>query len=273
MKNIFKFSSPSEKIKLRILVERRLGQLTTYGLPLCAIYWFYTICMNFDYTQLTIFIFFAYFLGLNTTAFMHRAWTHRAWVPTRYLNACALLVYSLGCTGKSISWCAVHRKHHRLSDTSQDPHSPYHKGKLYVMFSTYEMNFPADFEYAKDLLKDSIHLWFFKYYWFINFGLWLLLAIVDINLLVLWLGIIGFHGFKNKSMNVIGHNDPSTKESSNSIINSWLYLHGEPWHRNHHNNPTDWRFGHRWYEIDLGARLIQLCVFLGWGKLRSFKKE
>jgi stearoyl-CoA desaturase (delta-9 desaturase) len=141
------------------------------------------------------------------------------------------------------------------------------------MFSTYKMNFPADFEYVKDLLKDSIHSWFFKYYWFINFGLWLSLAIIDIDYLILWLGIIGFHGFKNKAMNVIGHNNPSTQESCNSIIHGWIYLHGEPWHRNHHDDPTDWRLGHRWYEVDLGARLIQLCVFLGWGKLRASSKE
>jgi len=253
---------------LRHKIEQGLILSTTYGLPFFTIVWIYNMCMDFNPTHLYVFIFFAYFLGLNTTAFMHRAWTHRAWIPGRYLNICALLVYSLGCTGRSIAWCAVHRKHHRLSDTSQDPHSPYHKGKLHVMFGVYHMNFPADFEYAKDLVKDPIHQWFFKYFWFINFGLWALLAVINIDFLILWLGIIGFHGFKNKSMNVIGHSDPTTQESSNSILNGWLYLHGEPWHRNHHLDPTNWRFGHRWYEVDLGAKLIQLCVLLGWGKLR-----
>jgi len=258
---------------LRHKIEWNLTRMTTYGLPLCTLFWFYTMYEQFNYTYLAVFVFFGYFMGINTTAFMHRAWTHRAWIPNRYLNMWALLVYSIGCTGKSTSWCAVHRKHHRFSDTKQDPHSPYHRGKLHVMFGVYEMNYPADFEYAKDLFKDSIHLWFSKYYWFVNFGLWFLLAIIDIEFLILWLGILGFHGFKNKSMNVIGHNNPSTQDSSNSVLNAWIYLHGEPWHKNHHENPTHWRFGRHWYEVDLGAHLIQLFVFLGWGKLKPSSKE
>ena len=253
-------------------IEWALVRLTTYGLPLCTVFWMFGMWLDFSPTQLYIFIFFAYFFGLNTTAFMHRAWCHRAWLPHRYLTAIALFIYSIGCTGKSIIWCAVHRKHHRLSDTKQDPHSPYHRGKLYVLFTAYEMNFPADLEYAKDLTKDPIHIWFFKYYWHINFGLWATLAIINPQWLVLWLGILGFHLLKNKYMNIIGHDNPETKESTNSWL-GWLYLHGEPWHKNHHINPSDWRFGHRWYEVDLGARLIQLCVLLGWGQLKVSAKD
>jgi fatty-acid desaturase len=41
-----------------------------------------------------------------------------------------------------------------------------------------------------------------------------------------------------------------------------LYLHGEPWHANHHEDPKNWRFGKHWYQIDLGAVLIRTSVAL-----------
>ena len=159
---------PKKYQELRRSIEWGLVRSTTYGLPLFTLLWIYNMCLDFNLTHLCIFIFFAYLLGINTTAFMHRAWTHRAWVPDRWLTVCALIIHNIGCTGKSITWCAVHRKHHRFSDTEQDPHSPYHKGKFYVATAAYSMNFPADYEYAKDLTKDPVHMWFFKYYWWSN---------------------------------------------------------------------------------------------------------
>jgi stearoyl-CoA desaturase (delta-9 desaturase) len=266
---------PLKKNKvLRHTIEWGLVWATTYGLPIFTLIWIYNMCIDFNPTHLYIFIFFAYLLGINTTTFMHRAWCHRAWVPNKWLNICALIIHNIGCTGKTLAWAAVHRKHHRFSDTEKDPHSPYYKGKFYVATAVYDMDFPKDIGiYSKDLIKDPIHMWFSNYYWVINVSLWTLLAIININWLILWLGIIGFHMIKNKSFNVLGHNDSSTKESTNSIFYAWLYLHGEPWHRNHHLDPTNWRFGHKWYEIDLGARFIQLCVWLGWGKIRSFERD
>jgi len=240
----------------------------TSVLVLCAVYWVYTMCINFSSTQLIILVLSVLVMGLNITAFMHRAWTHRAWKPNKYLHICALLFYTLGCTGKSIGWCAVHRKHHRFSDQPEDPHSPYHKGKLKILFCPIRISQDDIFKYARDLINDPLHMWVDKYYWFINVGLWLILSIINIDLLVLWLGIVGFHIFKSKLFLVISHNSSETGPTD-SMLYSLIYLHGEPWHVQHHLNPMDWKLGHKWYEIDLGAKLIQLCVFLGWGKIKK----
>ena len=166
---------------LRRQIDFRLVQFSTFIMPLFSLYWMWTMYVEVDYTQLLVFVILAYFLGFTTTVFMHRAWTHRSWIPNKYLNCIALLIYSIGCTTKSVIWCSVHRKHHRFSDTEQDPHSPYYKGKLHVMFNMYKMNWPNDLEYAKDLLNDPLHAWFYIHYWTINLVLWFGLLIINVN--------------------------------------------------------------------------------------------
>lgn len=266
-------SKASVMTPLKRLIDFRLVQFSTFIMPLFSLYWVLNMCVNFNIEQVILFVFLAYFLGFVTTIFMHRAWTHRAWTPHKYLNCIALFFYSLGCTTKSAIWCSVHRKHHRLSDTEQDPHSPYHKGKLHVMFNMYKMNWPKDLEYARDLMNDSLHLWFYQHYWTVNLTLWLILLCINVNYLFFWWAVLGFHNFKNKSFNVIGHNNSTTKKSTNSILFGWLYLHGEPWHQNHHEDPTNWRFGKHWYQIDLGAKLIQLFLLLGWGQDKKYRQK
>lgn len=264
----------SKRHALRTKIELEIVRWTTHLFPVFTLLWIYNMCVDFSSTQLYIFIFSIYLLGVNTSAFMHRAWCHRSWIPKQWLNICAMILHTFGCTGKTLVWAAVHRKHHRHTDTEKDPHSPYFKGKLYVMFSLYEMDFPKDIElYSKDLVKDPMHMWFSNYYWVINFSVWTILAIINIQWVILWFAVIGFHIFKNKSFNVVGHNDPSTGESTNSLFYACLYLHGEPWHRNHHLDPNNWRFGKKWYEPDLAANAIQLFCWLGWGKIRSFDRE
>ena len=38
---------------------------------------------------------------------------------------------------------------------------------------------------------------------------------------------------------------------------------GEGWHNNHHAYPSSGRFGHKWWELDLGYTLIRLFALCG----------
>ena len=44
---------------------------------------------------------------------------------------------------------------------------------------------------------------------------------------------------------------------------------GECWHKNHHDDPKNYRIGKRWYEIDPPAALIEIFEKLGWAKIKK----
>lgn len=72
----------------------------------------------------------------------------------------SLATFSL--TGSAITWIAIHRKHHKYSDTPNDPHSPDYLGWWRVQFMTAF----ADVEgrYAVDLMRDKFYTNQHKYY-------------------------------------------------------------------------------------------------------------
>jgi stearoyl-CoA desaturase (delta-9 desaturase) len=167
----------------------------------------------------------------------------------------------------TFAWVAVHRKHHRFEDTAQDPHSPYFVPRWRVLL--YPSGITAEREYAKDLLKDTDHVFFYKYYWHLNIAWWIVLYLVSPGALAFWFAYLGGYGLKQRSTNTIGHADSIHKGASNSIGWSYLFLSGEPWHKNHHNNPTNWKLGNKWWQVDVGQYCIWFFNKVGLGKIRQ----
>jgi stearoyl-CoA desaturase (delta-9 desaturase) len=244
----------------RKLVELRVSQISCILLPIWTVLW---ISQHLNLQDIFIFFVVNLFLGLHVTTFMHRAWTHMSWRPKRLLNLWGLLIYTLGFSATTIGWAAIHREHHRYSDSDRDPHSPYYISRWKILFGPYSN---VNLSYAQDLLRDRDHLWFHKYYWHLQLVWFATLYLVTPELLWGWMAVLGFHGFKMRLINVIGHNRNQTH--SNSPVFALLYLHGEPWHANHHEDPKNWRFGRHWYQIDLGAVLIRIFVALRIAKAR-----
>jgi len=248
--------------RARPWMEPVLRDLTLTVLPASAVYWAWTMYQNFDTTQVGVFLLGVWTLGIHTSVFIHRAWSHRAWQPGVWLNRYALFMHTLTMTAVPFAWVALHRKHHKYADTAQDPHSPYHHSRLRVLYGHYES---PDLDYCKDLLRDPDQIVFRKYYWFINFVWFALVLLIIPQWLLLWCAIVGFHAFKSRCINVIGHTNPG---ASNSPIFAYLFLNGESWHHNHHDDQKNWRLGRRWYQLDLGNLFIRACVALGLGKAR-----
>ena len=104
--------------------------------------------------------------GLGITVGYHRLFTHRSFKTGRTVRALLAVCGSMAVEGPVIEWVSTHRKHHRFSDHSGDPHSPHvdqapgWRGTLrglahaHVgwMFRGKDMANPA--RYAKDLLAD-----------------------------------------------------------------------------------------------------------------------
>src|SRR5580692_7569281 len=66
--------------------------------------------------------------GHGITVGFHRYFTHRAFRARRWVEVTMAIAGSMAIEGPIVRWVADHRKHHRFSDRSGDPHSPWRYG-------------------------------------------------------------------------------------------------------------------------------------------------
>jgi fatty-acid desaturase len=117
----------------------------------------------------------------------------------------------------------------------------------------------VNIKYAVDHLKDPIHVWFSTYYWYINI-LWVTtLYFINPALVGFWVAVIGITTVKMNLVNNAGH-------STTAVNVPWLayiFLDGEFWHANHHDDPQNWNYSKEWYQFDFGAVVISTLCALG----------
>jgi stearoyl-CoA desaturase (delta-9 desaturase) len=206
------------------------------------------------------------------------------------------------------SLVAQHRKHHKYSDTENDPHSPYNRGirgifdfkhtdpsRGYyltpeeVEFYAPDIKTPDDWIqrniYDRARLKICLVAWNQKSYWF------------DLNLsfiilfLIFWpfvgfigaVGLVFFHHlilqryirpFLNNYMShkgIIGFNyvkENVGQDKSRIVFPIGILLAGEELHANHHNQPWNPNFKRRWFEFDIGWIYIKIFEFFKLLKLK-----
>lgn len=237
--------------------------------PIWTITWLW---MNWSWPNFATIVVINWILGANISLFAHRAWCHRSWQPHPVVNMLGLIIFHLTMVGNSIGWAGVHREHHRFCDTDKDPHSPYHKSRVSIQFLSYFNKIKP--QYILDLARDKKHQWFYQNYWWLNLVCFVLLLILDPAILQLWIAALGLTIFKLHTINSLCHRTPAillpienTDTSSNSVVMVLLNLNnGEAWHKNHHQNASNWSFRQRWYEIDPPAMAIWTLTKLGLAK-------
>jgi stearoyl-CoA desaturase (delta-9 desaturase) len=173
---------------------------------------------------------------------------------------------------------AQHRKHHKYTDGPGDPHSPVLVGFWTIVGYCLVPNFVYKFRYfdtdwalehygagtPNDWMEHHV-------YYHTRLGLVILLSIY--LALFGWWGMVGWviHMFAvslfvNATITGFGHglgyrNYDRTDVSTNVI--PWGILGcGEEMHNNHHEDPANPNFAHRWFEFDLGYFYIRLMVLL-----------
>jgi fatty-acid desaturase len=220
----------------------------------------------FDFNLLSIItaIFF-YFLytGVGVSMMLHRYYTHRSfkfkWKWLEYVFGFFAVVAG---RGSIIGWVHVHREHHAFSDTEKDPHYP--KKYNWKIFFPYFMNYGNKINRA--LIRDFYtknHLLINKYYMLIILSWVLFLAIIDPWLMYFgWFLPMAITQIMLNSFIYLGHNVGYTgheikDDSKNNLFFGYL-LWGEGWHNNHHKNARNWKFGEKWWEIDVVSNIIKL---------------
>jgi stearoyl-CoA desaturase (delta-9 desaturase) len=222
------------------------------------------------YLLAIVVFFFTGSIGMSGT--YHRLLSHKSYVCPKWWEYFGTLMGTIGGTGSSIAWCAVHREHHRFTDTPRDPHSPSHLPWWHIQFfSMFHRPVP---KYAADLLRSNFHLNMHKYYWTIHFVYALLCYLIDpFAVVYLWLfpSFILWHAgsFINTLSHTLGWQDHNTGDTSTNHWLTGICMWGEGWHNNHHNSPQNYRFGEKWYQLDVTAKVIELLGF----KPRQFENS
>ena len=194
----------------------------------------------------------------------------------------------MSALGPLVAWVSTHRRHHQLSDREGDPHSPNlngpgFRGRLKGIWHAHfgwmlSHPMPNPMRYARDILRDRRLKWVNRMYYY-----WVLLGVLLPGIVLglvrrdwygfvsgcLWGGFLRifltsqFVGSINSLCHSIGSRPFPTREQSTNNAVLALPTWGEAWHNNHHAFPKSARFGHRWWQFDIGYIVIGTLRLLG----------
>lgn len=188
----------------------------------------------------------------------HRLLTHRSFRTSKFWERVCTLFGVLAFTGSSIGWVGVHYDHHKFSDRPGDPHSPKVHG-LQMLLANYQ--FEPNKWAIRNLITDPFHAFIHRYYFGI-LGLWLAFWTVlglGMHVVIIPAAIsIWVSTISNYTNHKWGYRNYKTADDSTNLWINAVFTFGEGWHNNHHAAPGRWNFGHKWWELDLGAQFIKL---------------
>ena len=223
---------------------------------ICLFYSFFILDLH-NYL-LSFFVYFIIF-GLGIVSGYHRLLSHKSF-KTSYEKILSIL----GCLafqGSPLVWVCLHRSHHAHTDTKKDPHSPINGfWKSFFGSSISETN-PR---LIKDMLRDKFHLFLYKYYFILMSVYFLLISLLGLEMfLTLCMIPICFSWIGVNLVNTVCHSygyvnyEIKNKSTNNTIVA--LLTFGEGYHNNHHYQPSNYNFAHKWYEFDISSLIIK-CI-------------
>jgi stearoyl-CoA desaturase (delta-9 desaturase) len=226
--------------------------------------------------------------GHGITVGFHRCFTHKAFRAKRWVQVTMAIAGSMAIQGPVVRWVADHRKHHRFSDRSGDPHSPWRYGSnataLVRGFWHSHIGWLFDDQtsqqkFAPDLCGDPIISGISR-----SFPLWVALSILIppvVGGLWGWSWQAAFWAFFwgslvrvallhhvtfaiNSVCHITGLRPFKTSDESRNVW--WLAVPsmGEAWHNFHHAAPGSARHGVKRFQIDTGAMVIRAMEHLRW---------
>ena len=218
------------------------------------------------------------------TAFYHRYFAHRSFKTGRFWQFVFALWAMSSVQRGPLWWASHHRKHHRVTEQPEDPHSPVAKGLFWSHFGwmTTRKNLETDYAAVKDLARFPELVFLNRFHWVVPmiysmllFGAGTLIAQLHPDWhtsglqFLIWgffiSTVVLFHG--TCTINSLAHCFGSQRYNTGdqSRNNLWLALItlGEGWHNNHHRYQFTARQGFFWWEIDITYYLLKGMAFLG----------
>ena len=186
--------------------------------------------------------------GLGMIMTYHRLLTHRSFKCPKWLEYLFTFITTFSFTGSSITWIAIHRKHHKYADTEKDPHSPDHKGRFKVHFLT--MFAKVSPRFAMDLIRNKFYLFQRKYYFIIiGMSATILFLIDPFAIVYAWLFPAFLTIFFGTLILSTSHRDGKPHDDFILGILTW----GDAFHHTHHEKPMQ----NRLHKYDISGWIIE----------------
>lgn len=187
-------------------------------------------------------------------------------------------------------YAAKHRKHHKYSDSAQDPHSPHHY-TLKQMFDVAHndptranyiskeeiQSYAPDIKTADDWVERNVYLKYPK----LGMKLFVVLMSVLFGFTGLIIGLFNYYLMPAIFIwmgNYVSHKYWFTYagnrgEDKSKILSPWgIFCGGEELHAHHHNDDSKPYFHRHWWEIDAGWIYARIFIALRLMRLTNYSK-
>ena len=177
-------------------------------------------------------------------------------------------------------WVAVHRKHHAMVETPEDPHSPKQWGILRVLFKGADLyrltsRQPAVVEqYGHGTPDDWIEHKVYKHpdmavtlLLLIAFALFGWVGVAMWAVQMMWIPFFAA-GVINGGAHYAGYRNFETEDCSTNLVNIGWLIGGEELHNNHHAFPSSAKFSIKRWEFDAGWLYLSLLSKLGLAEIK-----
>jgi len=229
------------------------------------------------------------FTGLGLSLGFHRLFSHRSFVPARWLKVTLAIAGTMGIEGSVTSWVSQHRRHHAFTDQAGDPHSPVpdgpglgnqlrglwhaHAGWLFV---ANEVNAAR---WSKDLVDDPdvafisrTAVWWTVLSFLIPSAIGFIVTKTVWGALLagLWGGVVRvalLHHVTwstNSLCHTFGKQPFGDRDRSTNFAPLALLSFGDAWHNAHHAFPRSARHGVDPGQVDISAEVIRVFERAGW---------
>ncbi|KGM52755.1 aminotransferase [Lysobacter concretionis Ko07 = DSM 16239] len=213
-------------------------------------------------TQLTIFA---------VTLYLHRSMTHRGVDFHPVINHFFRFWTWLTTSMITREWVAIHRKHHAMCETEDDPHSPVTRGIGKVFWQGVELYREARSDrasiekYGKGCPDDWIERHLYTPHatlgpvllLFISFGLFGFAGVAVWAIQMLWIPFWAA-GVVNGLGHWWGYRNFETTDKATNLTPWAFWIGGEELHNNHHAFPSSAKFALRRFEFDIGWSVIRV---------------
>ena len=278
-------SIDSETLRILRFRSLLLNALPTVGFVVACWFVFKQGISSFHIT-LFILLYALSFIGIEVG--FHRLFSHGSFQTTVWLEHVLATLGCWGGQGPVLYWASNHRRHHKHSDTEQDPHSPYfppgREDSLLARFLHSHMNwiFSKDVSnplfYARDLVAKNQFSRYSNNYLVIVFSgillpgliaLFCLHSFSEAALAVLYAGVARLFLVQqitfciNSVCHLLGDRPNNTNDFSTNNALLAIPSLGGAWHNNHHASPSSAYIDFRWWQIDIGGYFIRLLALLG----------
>ena len=236
---------------------------------------------NFTWPLFLSGILFAFIVSVFMDVGYHRFYSHRSFKATKLFEILTVIFTIPAAIGSPMAWAALHRYHHRHSDTEEDPHSPYNLSLKQMLSLDYDYSkFERTLFLTKDFLKEKWHRTLHVHYFDLVFLLYAITFLIDYRLFIIVCCYPAVYNYYTYMVtNYLEHiNFPLSEQpyksddhSVNNVFLNWGTFGHTGLHNNHHAKPGSWRYdiGGSWWEFDSGRWVLLLMNKLGLVELKN----